>query len=182
RKGVAVRKARFSQLFRRFGPVLLLNLALLPSSGAGAVGADAALASVGAHAAAYRVTDLGTLGGPSSQALGLNDAGQVVGVSDTGAPTGSGVATRHAFIWDASNGMRDVNTLAELRPAQFSIASAVNSSGTVVGVVDEGPFSSQNVPFWWDPRTGFHGLPLSHLASGNAINAAGQLGLTDQIA
>ena len=43
-------------------------------------------------AQSYSVTDLGTLGGSQTQAFGMNDNGDVVGMSSTG--TGA----RHAFL------------------------------------------------------------------------------------
>jgi probable HAF family extracellular repeat protein len=48
-----------------------------------------------------KLTDLGTLGGATSQALGINDAGQVVGFSEI-TPVNH---VFHAFLWDSSNGM-----------------------------------------------------------------------------
>lgn len=45
----------------------------------------------------YTVTDLGTLGGSSSYAYGINARGQVVGCSDT-----TGDATGHAFLYSSS--------------------------------------------------------------------------------
>src|SRR5215208_8170448 len=67
-------------------------------------GAQAQDATVGPS---YTVKDLGTLGGPSSFALGINDAGQVVGYSSTS----EGVA--HAFLYDrsATPKMQDLGTL-----------------------------------------------------------------------
>jgi probable HAF family extracellular repeat protein len=42
----------------------------------------------------YDISDLGTFGGPTSVALGINDNGQVVGSADL--PTGQ----RRAYIWE----------------------------------------------------------------------------------
>ncbi len=71
------------------------------------------------------VKTLGTLGGAESLVYGLNDAGDVVGVSDT---TGG---QRHAFLY--RNGvMKDIGTLG----GAGSFAAAVNESGLVVGDAD----------------------------------------------
>src|SRR4051794_146385 len=56
----------------------------------------------------YTITDLGTLGGPVSEALGLNNKGQVVGESETGAVDASGKPVFHGFVWDRAHGMRDL--------------------------------------------------------------------------
>ena len=52
----------------------------------------------------YRLTDLGTLGGRSSIALAVNDAGQVVGQSDTAA------GVKHAFLYDGRK-LKDLGVL-----------------------------------------------------------------------
>ena len=70
----------------------------------------------------YVVTELGTLGGTESAALGLNDANQVVGWSN--AANGQ----KHAFRWSQGS-MLDLGTLG----GDASVAWAINNAGVVVG-------------------------------------------------
>src|SRR5205807_1173847 len=74
--------------------------------------------------------DLGTLpGGVRSAAAAVNNAGQVVGASETGRfITGSRNRVVHAFIWDAARGMQDLGTLAS-NPNASSHAAAINDLG-----------------------------------------------------
>jgi probable HAF family extracellular repeat protein len=75
------------------------------------------------------IVDLGTLGGPSSTAIALNDAGQV-----TGAVFPDSAGTQHAFLY--SNGvMTDVGILAG---GTGSTGLAINSAGDVAGMADNG--------------------------------------------
>jgi probable HAF family extracellular repeat protein len=53
----------------------------------------------------FIVTDLGTLGGPSSIAYGINRAGRVGGGANL--PNGN----QHPFLWTEHEGMRDLGTL-----------------------------------------------------------------------
>ena len=72
------------------------------------------------------MTDLGTLGEDfsSSSALGINDAGQVVGSSATAA------GDRHAFITGPNGkGLTDLGTLG----GDFSQAYGINDAGQVAG-------------------------------------------------
>src|SRR5215813_10448353 len=69
-------------------------------------------------------TNLGTFGGSTSFARGINDAGQVVGFSEK-----TGNTPTHAFLWTASAGMVDLGTLG----GSDSQAQAINNAGQVVG-------------------------------------------------
>jgi probable HAF family extracellular repeat protein len=71
---------------------------------------------------AYRITDLGTLGGNVSGAFGINNAGQVVGHAKTRG------GAYHAFLWQSGK-MRDLGTLGGV----YSRAVAINDRGQIVG-------------------------------------------------
>jgi probable HAF family extracellular repeat protein len=78
----------------------------------------------------YVITDLGTLGGPTSIAFAVNEQGQVAGVADTGVVV-NGNQVRRAFRTDPGVGaMRDLGTLG----GDFSQAYDINDLGQVVGV------------------------------------------------
>jgi probable HAF family extracellular repeat protein len=91
----------------------------------------------------YNVTNLGFVAGNS-----LNDTGQIAGGFSVG-PLGV-----HPFIWDATNGVRDLGV-----PPGFASASAtgMNNQGHVVGLTIPAPSQS----FYWDSARGFlvPGLP-----------------------
>jgi probable HAF family extracellular repeat protein len=87
----------------------------------------AAPADAATAAQRYHLTDLGTLGGPSSDAHAINDAGEVVGAADL---TG---ARSHAFWWILGDlRIHDLGTLG----GPNSEANAVNSGGVIAGEAD----------------------------------------------
>ena len=74
------------------------------------------------------VTDLGNLGGVSTYANDINDAGQIVGASYTKEATPLGPMA-HAYVWQ-DHVMTDLGILPGM---DDSGASAINSNGVIVG-------------------------------------------------
>ena len=88
--------------------------------------ADTWDADAARHATHYKdgiLTDLGTLGGRDSIAESVNDAGVIVGKSQT-----AGGGSDHAFIY-ANGQMTDLGTLG----GGYSAAYAINNAGQIVG-------------------------------------------------
>lgn len=115
--------------------------------------------------------DLGTL--PASQrrdsdAFGINDAGQVVGVSDTS------TGYNHAFIWDEVTGMRDLGVL--LGGSDRSLAFDINDASQMVGISYSSWDDTQ--AFLWDPVNGMQDLgdlPGHVISFSSSINDVGQV-------
>ncbi len=117
----------------------------------------------------YEVTDLGTLGGTYSVALGVNRAGQVVGQTSTGPdqePFGPG---SHAFLWDEGS-MTDLGTLG----GETSEAQDINEAGQVAG--SAGTADGTTRAFLWEDgeMTDLGTLGGDH-SEAFRINEAGQV-------
>jgi probable HAF family extracellular repeat protein len=126
----------------------------------------AALAVVGtsASAASYTFTELGTLGGSSSIAYGINDGGQVVGYSYL---TGNG--SYHATLWNSAMAT-DLGTLG----GSSSIANGINNSGQVVGTSYTAGDAARYAALWKGGARINLGS-LGGVGGATAINDAGQV-------
>lgn len=134
------------------------------------------------HAVIWRdgdITDLGTLGGDSSLALGINDTGQIVGISTTVPGESLYFDGTHAVLWE-----NDTPTdLGVLKTGAQSRATAINSEGQIVGassITTDG--SSFNRAVLWqngdiyDLNELVSNLPEGwSLESASDINDAGQI-------
>ena len=113
-------------------------------------------------------TALGDLGGGSTRPADINNAGQIVGTSNTSVELGA----PHAFLWQ--NGvMTDLGLLRS--DDQDSFASAINADGVIVGTserLDENT-SVDYRPFVWENGV-MSAIPTpSHEAYATDINDAG---------
>ncbi|HYN82581.1 MAG TPA: hypothetical protein VES88_13890 [Gemmatimonadaceae bacterium] len=93
-----------------------------------------------------QATDLGTLGGADSEALGVNNFTQVVGWSDL--PSGED----RAFLWTKVGGMQNLGTLG----GNSSRAYAINDNGQVVG--SSVTASGETHAFLWTATDGMRDL------------------------
>jgi len=111
-------------------------------------------------------------GGLSSDAVGINDLGEIAGSSDYG-----NVNTSHAVLWNRAGVAEDLGILAG---GSWSAASAINVFETVVG---NGNCSGPNShAFVWSAKNGIRDLnaliPANsgwELQNALAINVAGQI-------
>lgn len=113
-------------------------------------------------------TELGTLGGSSSRASAINDAGVVVGNALL-----AGDATTHAFLYQNGQ-MRDLGTLG----GAYSSANDINSFGVVVGSAQDA--SGRMLAFMHDAMGMRPLLESTATSSAAAINDRGAVvGLID---
>jgi probable HAF family extracellular repeat protein len=97
-----------------------------------------------------------------SEALAINDAGQIVGRSEIAG------GQMHAFLWEQTRGMIDLGVVANCPYCISSEAYAINSAGQVVG--------SSGLPFLWEDGIMTSLGTLGGVGGGAvAINGAGQI-------
>ncbi len=143
----------------RIVAVILTTVAILWPS----VGAERSRAA--SPPGPYALTDLGTLGGLSAQALDVNDLGQVVGYATTAASQARG------YIW-RNGAMTDLGTLA----GTSSVAYGINAQGAAVGRSTIGTNSTTHAVLW-ENGTKIDLTPgaVSGTSAANAINNARQI-------
>lgn len=121
---------------------------------------DAARAAV---TGAPAIQNIGSLGGGFGWARGINDRGQVVGVSY------NRVGASRAFVWSETAGMRELPTLG----GWTSWGNDINEDGVVVGSADL-PMYDGTRAFRWTEAGGMENLgTLGGGSYATGINAAG---------
>jgi probable HAF family extracellular repeat protein len=127
-----------------------------------------------------KMRDLGTLGGPDSEALYINNRGQIIGeslidsnpnppVTAPACPT-VGIPTQHPFLWQ--DGFIDLGSLG----GTCGYPNWINNAGQVVGTMTL-PGDSTNHGFFWDrgTLTDLGTLPGGTNSQAFFINDAGQV-------
>lgn len=118
---------------------------------------------VHANAIAYSVTDLGTLGGGSSNAYGINSSGQVAGAAHT-----SG-GQYHAVRWTGAT-PEDLGTAG----GSESYGYGINDAGQVAGYA-RFDLGYPGAVRWTDTTAEVIGINPGSIIQGFAINASGQV-------
>src|SRR5262249_53409328 len=108
---------KVSGMGRGFAAALMVAAVFAPLSAA------PSRACFGGSPVRYEIKDLGTLGGETSGAEGINGAGQIVGLSQITSST-----HYHGYVWDPA-GLRDLGTFGGAQ----SGSRAINSRGDIVG-------------------------------------------------
>jgi uncharacterized membrane protein len=133
-----------------------------------------ALAGIAAstHAQSTRLIRLGTGPGPTiSDALGVSqDGNYVVG-------TGSG----GAMMWSLSGGVVTIGNPNFDEYGQGPTATAVSSSGTVVGYVTDNEGNGNYRPWSWTSGGGFAALDESTIAAARGVSADGSVIIGDRV-
>jgi probable HAF family extracellular repeat protein len=106
--------------------------------------------------------DLGTLGGSSTYAVGVNDSGAVIGVAD------AADSAQRAFFWSPQSGMFGTGTVG----GRNSVPTEINEAGVVVGNSE----TANRHAFAWSARMGLVDLgPIGWSSAALSINARGQI-------
>jgi probable HAF family extracellular repeat protein len=100
-----------------------------------------------------QMLDLGTLGGPDSFPMFLNNRGQVAGMSYTSyeAITINGVPRLDPFLWSREKGMQDLGNFGGSNPIGLftGFISGLNNQGQVTGTLSL-PGNVSDSAFFWD--------------------------------
>ncbi|HYG33469.1 MAG TPA: hypothetical protein VEC99_01715 [Clostridia bacterium] len=124
-----------------------------------------------------QMKDLGTLGGPNSQAFAINRFGQVTGYSDTSSQSR---AQQHAFVYSGGN-MTDIGQLLDGLPNSFGYG--INASGHVAGTAYDAGYSQPH-GFFFNGSTAvdigsLNGLGVTALALNDSDHIVGYFTTVD---
>lgn len=110
------------------------------------------VAILSAEGMKYELKDLGTNEFSSSEAIDINDQGQVLGICEKG-----------TFLWDPTKGLSILDFPRD--PNQIIVPLKINNLGQVIGdilfvngISEEEGDVVYNHPFFWDPQNGFQDL------------------------
>ncbi len=125
---------------------------------------------------------LGSLGGTTSQGMGINNSGQDDGISEI---TPGGLV--HAFRYDGPAGSGVMRDLGVTSGFPESLGNAINASGQVAGALESADFSHafiyKGTPGIDGVMTDLGTLPGGTLSEGDAMNDAGfVVGISDESA
>ncbi len=131
-----------------------------------------------AYGQTYGVVDVGTLGGPFSEGLGINNGGQVVGWSKTTTDPGN-LGPKHGFTWTAGGGIVDIGTPFGVPDSRVD---AINNAGQTVGFGGEpGSAGGGDHAFLRNPGGSYRDLgdlgnffSYAHGLSSNGLNVVGE--------
>lgn len=140
---------------------------------AGQVAGTSAVAADGAVVRPYRwsrttgMVDLGPAGQGDAVVIDINNRGQVVGRATF--PRADALEM-HGFFWSSPTGLLDIGALGE-----FSVPTAMNDAGTIVGYGGTGPFGTR--AFRWTRAAGIEdmGTLPNEFTWATDINRAGQV-------
>src|SRR2546423_1818119 len=140
-------------------------------SGAGRVAGDSTPAAGSSAPSPFAwqdltFTNIGTLGGDSGSAFGINAIGNVVGNATTS------TNDRHAFIWSDIFGKLDIGALPG---GAFATAYDINDANQVVGQSEIAPLVDRG--FLWQKSTGMQqiGTLGGSSSAATGINNSGQI-------
>lgn len=122
----------------------------------------------------YTVTDLGTLGGPTSHAYDINNRGQIIGSADTTESFGGFSYFQRGFLWQKGVPTRDLGVCSGPTGSfRCSYARAINENGQVTGNADY--FGGYSSPFSWQDGSGMQNIGGGPYNWAYGINNSGQI-------
>jgi probable HAF family extracellular repeat protein len=118
----------------------------------------------------YQIVDLGTLGGTYSNPLSINNASQIVGISDTSS------GERHAFVYQDGT-MRDINPDGSV----YSTLNKINDHGQAVGRFENADQSLIHA-FMYDATNRVFSDLHSRISLGGSLSSAVGINSIGQVA